>query len=78
VHSRSAPTRRTVVHSIGVGSASHEQVGRNDRPLNAKNRELENVMTNDSQLQQAVQAELKWEPSVTGADIGVTAHARSA
>ena len=35
-------------------------------------------MTNDSQLQQAVQAELKWEPSVTGADIGVTAHARSA
>lgn len=32
-------------------------------------------MTNDSQLQQAVQAELKWEPSVTAAHIGVTAHA---
>lgn len=32
-------------------------------------------MTNDSQLQQSVQAELKWEPSVTAAHIGVTAHA---
>lgn len=32
-------------------------------------------MTNDSQLQQAVQDELKWEPSVTASHIGVTAHA---
>jgi osmotically-inducible protein OsmY len=30
-------------------------------------------MFNDSQLQQAVLAELKWEPSVTAAHIGVTA-----
>ena len=30
-------------------------------------------MSNDSQLQQAVLAELKWEPSVTAAHIGVTA-----
>lgn len=32
-------------------------------------------MFNDSQLQQAVLAELKWEPSVTAAHIGVTAKA---
>lgn len=32
-------------------------------------------MINDSQLQQAVQDELKWEPRVTAAHIGVTAHA---
>ena len=31
-------------------------------------------MSNDNQLQQAVQAELRWEPSVTAAHIGVTAH----
>ena len=30
-------------------------------------------MSNDSQLQQDVLAELKWEPSVTSAHIGVTA-----
>jgi osmotically-inducible protein OsmY len=30
-------------------------------------------MSNDSQLQQAVLAELNWEPSVTAANIGVTA-----
>jgi len=32
-------------------------------------------MSNDSQLQQAVLAELKWEPSVTAAHIGVSANA---
>ncbi len=32
-------------------------------------------MNNDSELQKAVQAELNWEPSVTAAHIGVTAHA---
>jgi osmotically-inducible protein OsmY len=32
-------------------------------------------MSNDSQLQQAVLAELKWEPSITAAHIGVTAKA---
>jgi osmotically-inducible protein OsmY len=32
-------------------------------------------MSNDNQLQQAVLAELKWEPSVTAAHIGVTANA---
>jgi osmotically-inducible protein OsmY len=30
-------------------------------------------MMNDNQLQQAVLAELKWEPSITAAHIGVTA-----
>ena len=30
-------------------------------------------MSNDSQLQQAVLAELNWEPSITAAHIGVTA-----
>ena len=30
-------------------------------------------MTSDNQLQQSVQAELNWEPSVTAAHIGVTA-----
>jgi BON domain len=34
---------------------------------------LEASMLNDNQLQQAVIAELKWEPSVTAAHIGVTA-----
>jgi osmotically-inducible protein OsmY len=33
----------------------------------------EDSMLNDSQLQQAVLAELKWEPSITAAHIGVTA-----
>ncbi|WP_315975698.1 BON domain-containing protein [Phyllobacterium sp. A18/5-2] len=31
-------------------------------------------MSNDSMLQQAVLAELNWEPSVTSAHIGVTAN----
>jgi len=33
-------------------------------------------MSNDNQLQQAVLAELKWEPSVTAAHVGVTAKRR--
>ena len=32
-------------------------------------------MSHDSELQQAVLAELNWEPSVTAANIGVTARA---
>ena len=32
-------------------------------------------MSNDSELQKAVLAELEWEPSVTAAHIGVTAKA---
>src|ERR1700677_121506 len=36
---------------------------------------LENTMNHDTELQQAVQAELSWEPSVIAAHIGVAANA---
>src|SRR5271154_319966 len=35
---------------------------------------MENIMSKDNQLQQAVIAELGWEPSVEAAHIGVSAH----
>jgi hypothetical protein len=36
---------------------------------------LEDIMSSDSQLKQAVLDELAWEPSVDAAHVGVTAHA---
>jgi osmotically-inducible protein OsmY len=41
----------------------------------ARFRALEDIMSSDSQLKQAVLDELAWEPSVDAAHVGVTAHA---
>ena len=72
---------------ICICQADHGDHGHDDAPDEAPERAaarvprtrppstLECIMSLDSQLQQAVLAELAWEPSVTAAHIGVTANA---